>query len=112
MPVRRTAIVGHLDGHGHMVVVGVGAAPGAVPLVHKLANMPLAVDAIVGTGPPPVVGKDVAALLQREVARHVMDGDFGDRLVPRAGPVGADVGVGYKVTVAHDFILLLCYDVC
>lgn len=52
------------------------------------------------------------ALLQREVARHVMDGDFGDRLVPRAGPVGADVGVGYKVTVAHDFILLLCYDVC
>ena len=112
VPVRRTTIVGHLDGHGHMVVVGVGAAPGAVPLVHKLANMPLAVDAIVRTGLPSGVGKDVAALLQCEVARHVVDGDFGDRLVPGAGPVGADVGVGYKVTVAHDFILLLCYDVC
>ena len=105
VPVRVAAVVGHLDGDGAVVIPRAAAAPAAITLGAEQPDVSLAVDGVVGAHLAASLGHRSAEVLQRHVAGHMVDGDFGNRLRPRAVAVGADLGVGNKTAVAHFLIL-------
>lgn len=103
VPVRVASVVCYLDCDGAVVIPPAITAPAAVALGAEQADTAPAVDGVVGAHRAAFFGYHSAEALQGRIACHVVDGDFGNRLRPRAVAVGADLGKRYEIAVAHCF---------
>ena len=88
MPLPANLVVGNLHGNGPVVVGRAAAAPTAVCLVAQQRNTAVTGNRIVAGHLAAGLGLHGSDLLQRQIARHVVRGDFADSVLARAVAVG------------------------
>ena len=88
MPLPANLVVGNLHGNGPVVVGRAAAAPTAVCLVAQQRNTAVTGNRIVAGHLAAGLGLHGSNLLQRQIARHVVRGDFADSVLARAVAVG------------------------
>ena len=100
-PIRRAAVVGHLNGHRPAVVFLAACGPAPLLLRHVQGNASVGADAVIAAGLGLRPGKQRAAALHRQIPRHAVNGDGVDIRPQSAAAIGAQPGIADQFTAAH-----------